>query len=120
MKKYFLTLYFLVFSICLVLGQKNTISLVYTPAITKLNTNYLAKNMVLGTFQYWYITRKPNQPMYGFNVGFNYERQINSKFSITSGFYYTELNQHTGNFYGAKEFDKPPVEYLETFLFRLQ
>jgi hypothetical protein len=97
-------------------SQKNAFSLVYTPAITKLNTNYLAKNMVLGTFQYWYTTRKPIKPMYGFNAGFGYQRKINGKISLTTGFFYTELKQHSGNFYGDKEFDQPPVNYLASEL----
>lgn len=116
MKKCFLNAYFLIFSIGFVFSQKNTFSVVYTPAITKLNTNYLAKNMALDLFYYWYTTRKPNKPMYGFNAGFMYGRQINHKLSLSTGLFYTELKQHTGNFYGDKEFDKPPITYLASEL----
>lgn len=116
MKKYFLLMFFSISLAVVLFSQKNTFSIVYTPAITKLNTNYLSKNMGLGTFYYWYTTRKPNKPMYGYNAGFTYGRKINSKLSLSSGLFYTELKQHTGNFYGDKDFDKPPVNYLASEL----
>jgi hypothetical protein len=116
MKIYIYVTYFLFLSNSYLFGQKNTFSIVYTPAITKLNTNYLAKNMVLNSFSYWYSTRKPDKPMYGFNVGFTYGRKISNKITINTGLFYTELKQQTGNFYGDKEFDKPPINYLASDL----
>ena len=107
---------FFIFSTIVLFSQKNTFSIVYTPAITKLNTNYLSENMELGTFYYWYTTRKPNKPMYGFNAGFVYRREVNNKLALSLGLFYTELKQHTGNFYGDKDFDKPPVNYLASEL----
>ncbi len=115
MKKCCLSALF-IFSTITLFSQKNTFSAVYTPAITKLNTNYLSKNMGLDLFYYLYTTRKPNKPMYGYNIGFTYERKINNKLSIASGLFYTQLKQHTGNFYGDKDFDKPPVNYLASEL----
>ncbi len=67
-------------------------------------------------FYYWYTTRKPDKPMYGYNIGFTYQRKLSNKIALATGLFVTELKQHTGYFYGDKKFEQPPTEYLASEL----
>ena len=105
MKKKSLIPFWFIFYIPFLVGQKNSFSFVYTPAITKLRMNDVKEfgdNIFIGEYKAWYDTKKPVQSMYGYNLGFVYERYIKKKISLALGIFHTVLTASSGNFYQVK------------------
>ena len=84
-------------------AQKNSATLFFEPAITRLRLDVFREGGAAADYSYLFDLKKPNKPMYGYSSGilfghFNQKRKI----KMQVGFAYTVLRQHSGNFYGDR------------------
>jgi hypothetical protein len=112
--KILLHIYFFFVALPVLSGQKNALTFVYTPAITKMkmtDVREFGDNVFSDAFdKLLYETKKPTQSEYGYNLGFTYQRKV-KKITIEFGFSHTILRTNSGFFYQIKGITDYPINY---------